>query len=320
MKLPFRWSGKEHLIGTLPEAISIESWSCCQQEFNKLSQFECVTHKVVPGLEDLEGGPYLEKIRHKTPRWIFRGQARLSYDLQPGIERLSETLGEPGDSYVHYEEVVIEEFRKRAHLYAHGMRLPASEDLIDWLPVMQHYGLPTRLLDFTFSPWVALYFALAGDDHLQEDPPCVWAIDLHALLEVARPILKRVVRSSPGAEARPLPESADLNREALRISADRIGEECVCALSAGTVNPRLDRQQGLFVFALGKCKLAGALATLMSGRTGWCHRFSFQSSALAGAEMYLHGMNIHHLSLFPDLEGLARYCTRISHLRLVPDC
>src|SRR5580704_15740200 len=67
---------------------------------------------------------------------------------------------------------------------AHGFKL-------SWLAAMQHYGAPTRLLDFTYSPYVALYFALRNrNDNEAESDAEVWAINAAAVkasaMEVSR--------------------------------------------------------------------------------------------------------------------------------------
>jgi len=64
-------------------------------------------------------------------------------------------------------------------------QVPDSDNKLGWLAIMQHYGAPTRLLDFTYSPYVALYFALRNHDENKSKHAEVWGIDAAALREKA---------------------------------------------------------------------------------------------------------------------------------------
>lgn len=57
---------------------------------------------------------------------------------------------------------------------------PPRGMLAPWLFLMQHYGLPTRLLDWTESPLLALYFAVWEDEH-ESEPGAIWALDAYTL-------------------------------------------------------------------------------------------------------------------------------------------
>jgi hypothetical protein len=92
-----------------------------------------------------EGG---ESITKET--WVFRGLKDKNYDLKPTIER------ENGDRTA-LETYISAEFGARAHSH---LKASVPKDRQTRLALMQHYGIPTRLLDFTYSPFVALYFSI----------------------------------------------------------------------------------------------------------------------------------------------------------------
>ena len=72
------------------------------------------------------------------------------------------------------------EFQRRAHHYLNDV--PPLGECIEWLALIQHYSGPTRLLDFTHSPYVAAFFAMEKAEH----DAVVWAIDTDALHVKAR--------------------------------------------------------------------------------------------------------------------------------------
>jgi hypothetical protein len=106
---------------------------------------------------------------HARPTLVYRGLARTTYQNVSGLARLE------GD-YATVERHLLRNFRKYAHQQSPG---PTEWD---WLALGQHHGLPTRLLDWTFSPMVALHFATAT---WREDDAVLWIVDcesVHRLL------------------------------------------------------------------------------------------------------------------------------------------
>jgi FRG domain len=93
----------------------------------------------------------------------FRGQASEKWALLPGYLRL---LSAPSES------TLLKRFKQSA-----AMLLDRDpKDTFDWLFLMQHYGLPTRLLDWSESPLVALYFAVEEHEKHQELDAALWCL------------------------------------------------------------------------------------------------------------------------------------------------
>ncbi|MDX5436863.1 MAG: FRG domain-containing protein [Pontibacter sp.] len=96
--------------------------------------------------------------------FIYRGTWNKSYDLSTSIMRI-------GSKYAELEPHLLRNFRK----YAYNNSAP-GDSIWNWLAVAQHHGLPTRLLDWTYSPYVALHFATADLDKYDMDG-CVWCVN-----------------------------------------------------------------------------------------------------------------------------------------------
>lgn len=115
-------------------------------------------------------------IKRFRSTFAYRGLGDCTYPLTNSLSRL-------GTPYPGMERNLIKQFKKYSH-----------PDIVDrdtewhWLSVAQHHGLPTRLLDWTYSPFVALHFATCELDKYDVDG-AVWKVnfsDVHNLLQRAQ--------------------------------------------------------------------------------------------------------------------------------------
>lgn len=133
---------------------------------------------------------WLSSVGMLEGHWIFRGQASSKWHLESGMERAQSLNTDDReidvDNARQYENEILQEFRREV---ARKPEYSGFSD-VDLMSVMQHYGSKTRLLDFTFSPLVALYMAMEQyekdfterkDEEKEEVSMAVWAIDADKL-------------------------------------------------------------------------------------------------------------------------------------------
>lgn len=101
--------------------------------------------------------------------WLYRGHGDAAWGLQSTLERNKGLLTASAA-----EDVVLRRFKRNAHSYLQPHHVP--NDTLEWLALMQHHGAPTRLLDWTASPYVAAFFAF--EEVVAAAGTCaIWAVD-----------------------------------------------------------------------------------------------------------------------------------------------
>src|SRR5262245_32107305 len=89
--------------------------------------------------------------------WLFRGESMKEWQPKTSLERCCDRRGVRPSMRKTIEGRILREFRRAYHQFS--ARVPGKESTVEWLSIMQHHGAPTRLLDFTYSVYVAAYFA-----------------------------------------------------------------------------------------------------------------------------------------------------------------
>lgn len=231
--------------------------------------------EIVSGLNAPEG----------TDDLLFRGQRRYDWGLTPSLARTNKS--ESIDSEVAIRHLTNFKYSVRGRIKSIG-----SYDDVDVWAVGQHFGLKTPLLDWSRSPFVALFFALEQEDPTHERPP-------------------------------------NYSRSVFVLNKTRLEEDGVDDIFVDTLTSEHDRlisQSGLFTES--PTSATHTLESLILERLSE-NDIDIDDPEVLSQYLYkvhipiksnkdrrqcfslLRKMNLHHASLYPDLIGSSFYCNEL---------
>ena len=172
---------------------------------------------------------HAELNRHRSD-FCFRGENDARNELTTSLQRL-------GGDYASLEQHLLRSFRK----YAPRREVPVDSTW-NWLALAKHHNLPTRLLDWSYSPYVALHFVTANPDRFDCDG-AIWLADFVRVREQLPERLAGVLAEEGGNtfSAEMLGRAAAGLRE-----LDRLGDDFAVFFEPPSLDERIVNQYALF--------------------------------------------------------------------------
>jgi hypothetical protein len=216
-------------------------------------------------------------------RWWFRGHADSSWKLLPKIQRGYDVLTE----------------RYLANLFYQGAKLrhasfPHDDDYAGWLALMQHYGLPTRLLDWSNSALIAAYFATKYDSDMSrktEGDAAVWMLQPETLNAT-----QGYESVFPSLNAESL---ASLVHGAFKEPRTKPSHDVLAAVPVNQ-DLRMVMQQGTFTIHANDMALEDHL-----GCHSWLRKLLIPAESVRRIRLSLDVLGMRLSDVFPDLGHLA---------------
>lgn len=212
----------------------------------------------------------------------FRGQADASYTLLPSLLRVApldpSTEAEAFQKFVQYSYKVFQR------------RVSDWETLFD----MQHYGVPTRLLDWSDTLGIATFFAVTYHRANADAGAAIYILDPVKLNEYSG--LKKVPF---------IPDDSDFDYRRIYWDKRPFAPTYPIAIQPLFQNDRIFAQSGAFTIHGDDLSPIEKLCPLA------VKRVVLEQRAIEGAHEFLEIANINARTVFPDLEGIARHIREI---------
>lgn len=250
-------------------------------------------------VDALYEGSWNESLQRFRSPYAFRGHGRVAFDLSSALLRLADGRPDVG----RLEQALLRNFRK----YGHTEGTHAAS-LWHWLALAQHHGLPTRLLDWTYSPLVALHFATASAEELDVDG-VVWCVNfVEANQQLPRRLRKVLEEEASDTFTVEMLGAFDDLRAFDQLSR----RPFVVFMEPPAVDARILHQLALFSLMSSP---SARLDEWLEAHPQLCRRVVVPAAVKREIRDKLDQANINERTLLPGLDGLSRWLERYYYPR-----
>ncbi|NVN91612.1 MAG: FRG domain-containing protein [Desulfuromonadales bacterium] len=242
--------------------------------------------------DELFADSWNDDLQRFRSRFAFRGLVDSTYRLETTLMRL-------GGKYAELERHMLRNFKKYAH-----RNVVEHDSLWHWLSVAQHYGLPTRVLDWTYSPFIAMHFATADIDKFDRNG-VIWAVDYIKAHKLLPPKLRDWVERE-GANVLTVELLSEVVNSLSQLNA-LDSEKVVIFFEPPSIDDRIVNQYAFCSVMSDPCLV---LDDWFVAHPGLCKRIIVPASLKWEIRDKLDQSNVNERVLFPGLDGLSRWLKR----------
>lgn len=233
--------------------------------------------------------------------FMFRGHTDASWTLASTLER---ALGKKWSAKKARlaEDYFLREFQTKYHIYSGMEHTPATK--LTWLSVMQHYGVPTRLIDFTTSPYVALYFALENFEVFQPTDLAIYAINYSQVLDASIDLIKDADADFKGNRRDIFLKN--MQDDIFKDLIDPRSYNIAWITEPARLNVRIDRQAGTFLISGNREKTISEILFQNTYKECEMYKYIIKANLYDDLFRLVRRMNINSATMYGDLAGLGK--------------
>jgi hypothetical protein len=250
--------------------------------------------------------PLGNRLAVDTLPYVFRGHESAEFTLQSTLHRAvtrdgASPLPDP-QTLVDVEGQVTASFKAIAPTHLSPAALEATHANLDWWCLMRHYGVPTRVIDWTCSMYIAAYFACSRRPSADGT---IYMLQVRALNDAVR------AANGPATDIQGHPDQAYAQVDAAPVIS-------VMSRMSAQID-RMVAQQGVFMACRNvAADIEGVLASTVPAEVaGWPALLKLRIAAAAKPRIMrqLGAMNVSANSLFPGVDGIGRHLEELVRYR-----
>lgn len=264
-----------------------------------------IIEKKINTMEDLltilqENNPYMDSIKAYRGTYLYRGLPDADYKLKTSLERNCK------DKKKVLEKKMLDNFAK----YTSGETDINRDNIWEQMILAQHHGLPTRLLDWTHSPLVALNFATLEDLAGLDDHDCVlWRINYESLHENLPKEYRAILGSNSNIfSVDMLTKAAD----SIEAYDNSIGSESMVILEPPSFDIRIINQYAFFSIVPNNVT---DIETFLDENTSDTVKYIISKDLKWQIRDFLDEINISERTIYPGLDGISKWIARHYYVR-----
>ena len=270
--------------------------------------------ETVEGLNKLLFEPeFKSDTGRNRPLYVYRGISHADYQLVTSLQRCCQ---KKKDKMEENEEQLLNNFAKYAEMEHPGINQSIWKKMI----IGQHHGLPTRLMDWTRSPMIALHFATTeGDmDQLDRHDCVVWRLDVEKLNERLPEKYKKYLdfygsRVFSAEMLENTIETIGPNSQLQQYDEDMKGQGRMVILEPPTIDQRIGNQYSFFSVVPSHVE---SVEEILEGcRKGTVVKYIIDRNLRWQIRDMLDEGNINERLIYPGLDGIAKWLERRYHVR-----
>lgn len=233
------------------------------------------------------------------PKYLWRGQSQ-DWPLRTSLQRLLLPQASFTEA-IALEEQLYRNFAIRCPTFLPNALLPNSDDIFSWWGLMQHFGAPTRFLDWTESPYVAAYFSAVTDWNMDGS---IYLVSGTALVDDMEAKFQPLLKT--GKDIRELLRQSDAPRALMPFYSWRMNEREMAQQGRYTFSTYLLEDQDVSVRRILTASSNSSGTTLL--------RIILPAAMKSVFLEHLRHLNVTAQALFPGLDGLGRSLTEAAKL------